>query len=313
MFSSKTLLALVGVPSMAVAVACGDSNDEQPVAVRFAPLFQGAEVGCTDSLSGLGSDGETTVGIGDLRFYVSNLKMYDDDDNELTVTLDDNEFQYRDDVGAVALLDLTSNQVGTCADTAIAFAEGTARTNDRISGSVSGTPSRISFDVGLPQALMKSVIATNTAEGAPSPLAEMYWSWASGYRHFVFNFTVTSGSDRGEGYLHIGSRDCGGDGARALTDRESCGLVNTPQVMLDGIDLSRDAIGIDIEALLGGLDFIAPIFDSEPPFDILGEGPGVSCHSSPTQSDCTPIFQNLGLDATTGTADPANNVVFLKQ
>ena len=297
----------------ALSLRCGDDSDEQRVALRFAPLFRGVEVGCTDALSGLGSNGDTTIGMGDLRFYVSNLKMFDSTGGELAVTLDDNEFQYRDDIGAVALLDLTSNQAGTCANTAIAFAEGTARMNDRISGLVSSTPASISFDVGLPQPLMKSIISNHTAEGAPSPLAEMYWSWASGYRHLVFNFTVTTGNELGEGYLHIGSRDCGGDGARALTDRETCGLVNTPKVVIDDFDPSRDTIAVDIEALLGGLDFIAPTFDSEPPFDIIGEGPGVSCHSSPAQADCTAIFQNLGLDASTGTAQPSANGVFQKR
>jgi aminoglycoside/choline kinase family phosphotransferase len=43
----------------------------------------------------------------------------------------------------------------------------------------------IKFDVGLPQALMKKVIAKNTAEGAPSPLNTTdpkfreAWHWMS--------------------------------------------------------------------------------------------------------------------------------------
>ncbi|WDT76931.1 MAG: hypothetical protein MPW16_06875 [Candidatus Manganitrophus sp.] len=48
----------------------------------------------------------------------------------------------------------------------------------------------MTFDLGVSQPLMKATIANNTAEGAPSPLNEMYWSWASGYRHFVMNFAV---------------------------------------------------------------------------------------------------------------------------
>ena len=76
----------------------------------------------------------------------------------------------------------------------------------------------------------KSVIANNTPEGAPSPLGEMYWSWATGYRHFVFNFTVTAGSgDTGDGYLHVGSLDCGAEGTLALEDRDACGFVNTTE------------------------------------------------------------------------------------
>jgi hypothetical protein len=40
----------------------------------------------------------------------------------------------------------------------------------------------VTFEVGVPQHLMKTTIATSSAEGAPSPLGEMYWSWNSGIR-----------------------------------------------------------------------------------------------------------------------------------
>ncbi|MEO1339388.1 MAG: metallo-mystery pair system four-Cys motif protein, partial [Myxococcota bacterium] len=71
--------------------------------------------------------------------------------------------------------------------------------------------------------------------------------------------------------------------------------------------------GIDLGALLAGLDFITFIFDTEPPFDILGEGLGVSCHSSPAQDDCAMIFENIGLDTASGDANPATNAVFHKR
>ncbi len=308
-----------------IMVGCssgGNDDDDNAVAMtpfslNFAAVDGSRVVGCDDVLTGLGPDQQNSVGISDLRFYISNLQFYDAANNKIALSLDSDEFQYHSDAGSVSLIDLTSNTSGACVGSAIAFSEGTARTNTDISGMRADIPvARVTFDVGVPQAVMKDVIANNTAEGAPSPLAEMYWSWASGYRHFVMNFTVEDGeSTSGEGYLHVGSRDCGGDGALALTDRESCGYVNTPTVFLDDFDPTTQIVTVDISSLLNDLVFVAPIVDTEPPFEILGEGPGVACHSSPsdTQPDCGPIFQNLGLDETSGLADAATNAVFSYQ
>ncbi len=115
--------------------------------------------------------------------YVSNVRFYNAEGEEVAVTLDENEFQYSGATGQASLIDLTKNSEGTCANSAIAFAEGTARVNDVITGTtLVDSVSRVSFDVGVPQALMKDMIATTTPEAAPSPLNEMYWSWATGYR-----------------------------------------------------------------------------------------------------------------------------------
>ncbi|MEM9190093.1 MAG: MbnP family copper-binding protein [Myxococcota bacterium] len=290
----------------------GCADDEEAPSTPFALTFEavnGADpANCTAGLSGLGS-GEVSVGVSDLRFYVSNLRAYDAAGAEVGLAFDDNEFQYRSDADWVALIDLTGNEDGTCANSSIAFAEGTARTNSEVVGIATGGPiDRITFDVGVPQRLMRETIANHTAEGAPSPLAEMHWSWASAYRHFVFNFTVQDATDQGEGYVHVGSRDCGGDGARALTDQDACGLVYTPTVDLQGFDPGTNRVAVDLGALLTGLDFRAPIYDPMT-FEVIGEGVGVECHSAPEgQPDCQNIFGALGIDMTTGLATGSNQV-----
>jgi hypothetical protein len=167
--------------------------------------------------------------------------------------------------------------------------------------------------VGVPQALMKETIANNTPEGAPSPLNEMYWSWASGYRHFVANFTVENGQGEiGDGYLHIGSRDCGPADGKALEDRDTCSFVNTPAVILTEFDLQKDTVSVDIPKALSNVDFRAPIYDPMT-FEVIGEGPGVECHSSPMQPDCGSIFSNFGVDMATGAAVPQMQKVFSKR
>ena len=56
--------------------------------------------------------------------------------------------------------------------------------------------------------------------------------------------------------------------------------------------------------MLEGLDFVSPIYDPTT-FEVIGEGPGVECHSSPMQPDCPTVFGGFGLDITDGSADPA--------
>ena len=46
---------------------------------------------------------------------------------------------------------------------------------------------------------------------------------------------------------------------------------------------------------------VSPIYDPMT-FEVIGQGPGVECHSSPIQADCPQIFDNVGLDMTTGSS-----------
>ena len=308
------LVLSVGVAS----VACGSEADDEaskppsPFELAFVATANGDEVGCSDTIEGLGANEEHTAGLSDLRFYVSDLRFENASGKPLDFALDQNEFQYVGDAGFAVLIDLASNTEGTCAESAIANAEGTARTNRVVSGeTVVEDVKSVSFAVGVPQQLMKQTIATNTPEGAPSPLNEMYWNWATGYRHFVFNFTVDSRDEGGEGYLHVGSRDCGPEDGMALEDRDECDFVNVPQVVLDDFDLDADRVQINLPALLRELDFVAPVYDTTT-WEVIGEGPGVECHSSPMQADCESVFSSLGLDPESGEADASENSVFSK-
>lgn len=312
-------VALACLTIGALSTGCGDNSnadpdpDPDPEQRDFSATFEArvgtTPVNCDTTITGLGPNGEHSIGPSDLRFYISNVVLHDSAGGSMPLDFTANEFQYVSEAGSVALIDLTSNTSGTCANTAIAFAEGTARTNTTISGKVLDADyTRISFDVGVPQAVMKDVIANQTVEGAPSPLNEMSWGWAGGYRHLVFNFTVDApGGESGEGYLHVGSRDCGGDGENALESLAQCGRVYTPKV--DVAFAEGEAIVFDIAPLLASLDFESPIYDEN--FEVIGSGPGVECHSAPEgQPDCPFILESLGLDVTTGAATAADNAAF---
>jgi uncharacterized repeat protein (TIGR04052 family) len=291
----------------------GTPAGSEPFALAFAPVANGDEVSCAAPIGGMGPGGAYEIGLSDLRFYVSDLVFRDAGGAEVAATFDEDEFQYTGASGWVALVDLTGNTDGSCAASAIAFSEGTARTHEAITGeTVVGDVASVSFDVGVPQALMGEVIGESSVEAAPSPLDEMYWSWASGYRHFVMNVTVNDGVEDGDGYVHIGSTDCAADGFLALEDREACTFVNTPSVAIDGFDLAADTVTIDVGAVLAGLDLRDDVYDPDT-FEVIGEGPGASCHSSPMQDDCPTIFANFGLDIATGADDAAANTVFGKR
>jgi uncharacterized repeat protein (TIGR04052 family) len=300
-------LASLGAAAL-VATACSESSspeDLDPFTLNFAAVYQGDLVTCGSVLPNLGPANTVTAEISDLRFYVSNLKFYNEAGDELSVELASNAFQYNSADGNVALIDLTSTTGGACGGAGLSAPEGTARTNTVITGqSHPDQVHSISFDVGIPQHLMKTILATHTDADAPSPLAEMHWSWAYAYRHFVMNFTMVDGATPGEGYVHIGSTGCGGDGTRAMTDRETCDLVNTPTVRYGHFHMT-DTVAVDIGAVLANLDFQVEQTMGGPMV------PGVATHSMPMQPDTPIIFMNFGLDAMTGVASAATNAAFV--
>lgn len=323
-FSFKPQATLLSLATIFMLSACSSDMENESSMTEFSLNFTAMsgveEVSCDTMLSGFGTEGHYSVGVSDLRFYVSNLAFYDQYGAEIGMTFNDNEFQLNHDRGFVGLIDLTSNGTGSCTTDAVANGEGTARTNKVITGMMLDTGvSKVTFDVGVPQAVMKDVIATQSAEDAPSPLNEMYWSWASGYRHFVMNFSIENMmGTKGEGYIHIGSRDCGDDGGLlALENKESCDFVNTAKVELDNFDPNMNQVVIDIDNLLANLAFSASMSEhgshssTSTDDDMTMDAPSVTCHSAPPamQADCAAIFDNLGLDTEDGSATVSDNKV----
>ena len=89
-------LASLGAAAF-VATACSDSSSPEnlePFTLNFAAVYQGNLVSCGSVLTNLGPANTVTAELSDLRFYVSNLKFYNDAGAELTVELASNAFQY---------------------------------------------------------------------------------------------------------------------------------------------------------------------------------------------------------------------------
>lgn len=333
----KQPLKLLWAPSvLGLLAACGGDDstsstniplsEDTPFTINFKAINNELDVNCDNAADGIGPDDAYSIGVTDLRFYISNVKFYDAQGLEITTTLDDTDFQLNHTDGSVALIDFTDADSGYCS----AAQEGTARTNTAIHGKTSvDTIASLSFDVGVPQTLMKSVIeASDNVADTPSPLGEMHWSWAGGYRHFVMNFVAMNNDNNimvENSDFHIGSRDCGSSG-KALSDLDTCGLINTPVVMLDGFDPNIHTVTVNLASIFENIqdtDFVSDIwteFDGDESLCIderrngtscvSGQNFGVQCHSASSQSACGALFPNFGIDLSTGTSDSITNVVF---
>lgn len=342
--SASTLVLLSGCGNSSSTDEAINSDTESQITLNFSAESQGAEVDCDQLFTGFGPLSDNSIGIGDLRFYVSNLTFRNFDGDAIDVELAENDFQLNHDAGSVSLIDFLDkgNSNAAVSDLCNAVSESTARTNTQIVGTVTDTNiASVEFEIGVPQALMQAVIQSGSAEDAPSPLNELYWSWASGYRHLVANFTMmnsTCTSYVNNGAFHIGSRDCDGASGKALTTENECGLLNTAKVVINDFDPATDTVNLDIAAVFAGLQ-AADITSSEwakigagtnevdestciqTPVDygssgrwcVIGESYGVQCHSGSTQSACASLFPNFGLDLATGDADAASNLVFSKK
>ncbi|MEW4365586.1 MbnP family copper-binding protein [Aliikangiella maris] len=306
-----------------------DDLIDTPVTLSFAARSNHLDINCNDVYTGFGPDEEAFIGIGDLRFFVSNIRAYNASDDLVAVTWDNNEFQYNHESGSVALIDFLGAGSNFCET----VAEATGRTNTVITGISNGEViSKVTFDIGVPQALMKAVIAAGPVEDAPSPLNELNWSWAGGYRHFVINFTMMNSSNSAiinNSSIHIGSTDCGGDfsaGINALTDRDECGYLNTAQVSLEQFNPESNIIVFDVASALSNIratDLVSDVWQAhngdetlciderrDGEWCVTGQNFGLQCHSGLATEACQSIFPNFGIELTTGESSSQTNSVF---
>lgn len=251
--------------------------DAGPLAISLAFAARVGEqpFRCNETFDHFGTT-DASVQPGDLRFFVSEVKLLRADGGEaVPVALVANEMQN----ARVALLDF-EDKTGKCSD-------GTAVTNDTIVGTVpAGTYRGITFTVGVPEDLNH----INTALAEPPLLgSDMQWGWTAGFKHMSMGFAPTtvfadSGSPA-QFYAHIGSGGCAADAG--------CTNPNRPAVTLADFDPTTSKIVFDIRELFRDSDLNQN----------LG-GPG-GCMSGATDPECPAIFARLGLnDAGASYASP---------
>jgi uncharacterized repeat protein (TIGR04052 family) len=276
-----------------------------PITIQFKAKIGSADFACGSTYSSFGSS-NSEVSPRTLRFYVNELRLINDEGEEVPVVMDTRSPWQTPDV---ALIDF-ADDAGDCGVQ-------TPETNTIITGSVpAGSYSGIVFSNGIPEALNHGDPAT-----APPPLqAGMSWGWLLGHIFFqaelqTANSILDGGGldggtldgsavdggalDGGDGgalddvpgqvFLHIGSTGCENEGTDAGPDffappTVSCTNQNRNRIELTGFDPATNSVVVDLEPIFGTSDIT---LDAQ-------------CHSG--GPFCDPWFEAAGVDFATGAA-----------
>ncbi len=248
-------LFLIGVMS-----GCGDEGI--PRTLQFAAQVGDQPFACGQTYAGLGTSG-STYEPRDLRFYVHDLRLVDEEGEEVAVALDeDGAFQGQ----GVALLDF-EDKSGACSN-------GTTQTHTAVTFTA---PDRswkgLRFRVGVPEDLNHGDAST---AGAPLNVTSLFWSWQGGYK-FIRLDGKTTGLATGHNF-HLGSSGCAGSPV-------VCSSPHQFEVSFDAFDLATEKVVFDVKNLFEGSDLDANAASTPP-----------GCQSAPNADpDCGPLFDRLGL------------------
>ncbi|MBT8450691.1 MAG: metallo-mystery pair system four-Cys motif protein [Deltaproteobacteria bacterium] len=249
----------------ALALGCGDDGnapaEQQDVALSFAAVVGEEPFVCGDTYENLGANGTPLV-LSDFRFYVQDVALKNAAGAWVPVELEENSFQS----SGVALLDFEDG----CGEL------GTPELNGIVRGTVPpGDYDGLQFKMGVPFEINHVNSAT-----APSPLnlTSLFWNWQGGYKFLRIDSGQFSETDW---RMHLGSTGCEGDPmAGGVT---SCANGNRTEVELDTFDVSANTVVADFAALVEG-----SAVDQDAAAD-------AGCMSKPVDTDCGPLFANLGL------------------
>jgi uncharacterized repeat protein (TIGR04052 family) len=252
--------------SLGCGSSSGDAVSSQDVTIEFAGKVGADDFVCGDTYENLGATNDP-LKLTDFRFYVQDVAVQNTDGTWVPVELTQNQFQLDD----VALLDFEDGCGGF----------GGPELNDVVSGTVpEGEYVGVSFKMGVPVELNHADQAT---ANDPLSLSSMFWSWRGGYKFL----RIDSGNikdDPAVWRMHLGSTGCGMTDDPSTPPEAPCTNGNRVDVTLDAFDTENDVVVADIAALVDG----APLGDND-------EGTPKGCMAAPDDSDCGPIFDNLGL------------------
>lgn len=309
LLSKRILLTSLGLV-LPLAVACGDDDGHSheadaaqgtadattsepdaitdiAVSLDFAAVVGAEPFACSTGGIAKAFDNvgtaDSTVSFKDFRLYISNIRLIDDVNTEVAITLEnDGAFQLQTDSdGHVALLDFEDG-TGNCGDT------GNGNLNSQITGfAPAGTYTGVVFDIGVPFAMNHLDVAS--AE-SPLNISALYWAWAIGHKFARIDYNV-EGKGGAPWNFHLGSTGCASDGPMSPPSEE-CGKPNRASIRIENFSHDTDTINIDAAELAGDSDLTTN----------AGMTPG--CMSFPGDADdCVPLFPNLGLDYATGACD----------
>jgi uncharacterized repeat protein (TIGR04052 family) len=269
----------------------------EPVTFAFKLKAGDTDVDCSGPVRVGGHD--VTVSVA--RFYVSEIALVTADGESVPVELDSpagTATEPAQQGEGVGLLDF-DNGKGECSGS-------TASTNTTLTGKVKpGKYTGIAFSLGVPEALNHLDIIKAKA---PLNVSGLYWTWLTGYMFTEINLKTTEsfpavGPD-GEALsprpaqfpIHLGSGSCDGDFRKG--EAVTCKNPNRANIRLDGFDMARDAVVLDLDALIGSTDLT------------VAHGENNGCMAGPDDLDCAEIFKNIGVDPSTGKPGTAGQNAF---
>lgn len=275
-----TALALVMGLSGCVSNSGLREGDLQPVTIAFDLVANGHSARCGAPLGALGSDAKRAT-LRDARFYVQDVALVQADGRRIPIVLAPNDWQN----DQVALLDF-EDATGTCTG-------GTPPTNAVVTGKVpAGRYTGLTFTVGVPPSLNHT---STELEAAPLDIAAMGWSWQAGRKFAKIEIDPEDGvtkldsSRSASWYVHLGSTGCTGNPVTGQT--VSCLRSNRLPVMLERFDPVSQQVVLDLTSL-----FQSSRISED-------RGGAVGCMSGPTDPECGPIFERLGLSLANGKPD----------
>ena len=251
-----TLMAL-----SALALGCGDdASAPQEVELSFAAVVGDQPFVCGGTYDNLGAN-DTSLVLSDFRFYVQEVEMKNAAGAWVPVKLAENKFQ----TGGVALLDFED-----CASM------GNEDLNGLVTGSLpAGEYDGLRFKMGVPFEMNH---VNHSTASSPLNITALFWNWQGGYKFLRIDSGQFSETDW---RMHLGSTGCEGDAmAGGVT---SCANGNRVEVEFGAFDASASTVVADYAAMVEGA-----ALDQDMTAD-------AGCMSKPADTDCGPLFANLGL------------------
>jgi len=252
-----------------------DGGATTDVTVTFAAKVGDEAFACGGAYSNIGT-ADSDITANDFRFYVHDVRLVNDADEEVTVTIETDGMWALD---GVVLLDFEDGSSGCDG--------GNPELNATVTGTVpEGTYTGLRFRMGVPFAHNHNIDVA-TAD-PPLNITSMFWNWQGGYKFLRIDGTSTGIATGWR--QHLGSTGCDGDMMGGVT---MCTNGNFVDVDFDTFDTTTNTVVADLALLLQDTD-IDTNTDMTPP----------GCMSTPTDPDCAGTFANLGLDHMTvvGTA-----------
>lgn len=280
LLSASALALTLGLSACSTSLASGAPST--PITVNFEARINGQPARCGESYADVGTS-KATLLLQDFRIYVSEVRLIATDGREVPFALTPDN-QWQDD--RVALLDF-ENATGNC--------NGNAPMNTAVRGAApAGDYKGVVFEIGVPFDLNHK---DPTLAAAPLNYSGLAWPWRVGYKFATIDFDTANNPGTAavsatpgmhgmaaSGFsIHLGSTDCG-EGSPTTPPTSPCKHSNRPTYRIDGVDLARQKIVLDLGDLLAATDITVNAPNS-----------ASGCMSFTSDDDCVAIMDRLGL------------------